>query len=83
MRGNVAISDVSRNVARLRSTLRMARWNTEGFKARSGGAPSSAAASALCRGTGASPMVPPKPPLAGGAVLQASGRPAPRAAGAG
>ncbi|KAK9816636.1 hypothetical protein WJX72_003106 [[Myrmecia] bisecta] len=32
MRGNIAISDVNRNVARLKPSLRMAHWNCEGFK---------------------------------------------------
>lgn len=34
VRGDVTISDVNRNVARLRSTLRMPSWGSEGFKAR-------------------------------------------------
>lgn len=34
VRGDVTISDVNRNVAKLRSTLRMPSWGSEGFKAR-------------------------------------------------
>ncbi|GAX75354.1 hypothetical protein CEUSTIGMA_g2798.t1 [Chlamydomonas eustigma] len=32
MRGNATISDINRNVARIKPSLRMAHWNTEGFK---------------------------------------------------
>jgi tubulin epsilon len=32
LRGPVTLSDIHRNAARLSSTLRMAPWNTEGFK---------------------------------------------------
>jgi len=32
LRGNVALSDVRRNSARMQSALRMAWWNSEGFK---------------------------------------------------
>ena len=39
LRGNVALSDVRRNAVRMQSTLRMAWWNTEGFKIGLCGAP--------------------------------------------
>ena len=39
LRGNVALSDVRRNAVRMQSTLRMAWWNTEGFKIGMCGAP--------------------------------------------
>lgn len=32
MRGGLALSDAQRNISRLRPQLRMAHWNTEGFK---------------------------------------------------
>lgn len=32
LRGNVAISEVSRNISKLRSSVRMASWSTESFK---------------------------------------------------
>jgi len=32
VRGEVSFSDVNRNIKKLRSTLDMIYWNTEGFK---------------------------------------------------